>query len=76
MFLADEPVSNLDPDLTLRVLEILRAQTRQDSRTVVCVLHDQEMVDRFADMVITLNPERPEEWTLRVTRHDDDALPA
>ena len=57
MFLADEPVSNLDPDLTLRVLEILRAQTRQDSRTVVCVLHDQEMVERFADMVITLNPE-------------------
>jgi hypothetical protein len=27
-------------------------------------------------MVITLNPERPEVWTLQVTKHDDDALPA
>jgi phosphonate transport system ATP-binding protein len=65
MILADEPVSNLDSDLTCRVLEILRAQTRQKSRTVACVLHDQELVERFADLVITLNPDHPEEWTLR-----------
>jgi hypothetical protein len=32
-------------------------------------------VERFADMVITLNPERPEKWSLRATRHDDDAVP-
>jgi phosphonate transport system ATP-binding protein len=73
MFLADEPVSNLDPDLTLRVLEILRAQTRQDCRTVLCVLHNQELVERFADMVITLNPDRPQEWTLREARESDGA---
>jgi phosphonate transport system ATP-binding protein len=73
MFLADEPVSNLDPDLTLRVLEILRAQTRQDCRTVFCVLHNQELVERFADMVITLNPDRPQEWTLREARESDGA---
>ena len=72
MFLADEPVSNLDPNLTCRVLEVLRAQARQESRTVVCVLHDQELVERFADMVITLNPDRPQEWSLRATGHSDD----
>jgi phosphonate transport system ATP-binding protein len=72
MFLADEPVSNLDPDLTFRVLQILRAQTRQESRTVVCVLHDPELVERFADLVITLNPAQPQEWTLRAARAGRD----
>jgi phosphonate transport system ATP-binding protein len=65
MFLADEPVSNLDPDLTLHVLEILRQQARRQSRTVVCVLHDQELVRQFADIVISLNPNQPERWTAR-----------
>jgi phosphonate transport system ATP-binding protein len=72
MFLADEPVSNLDSDLTCRVLEILRAQTRQESRTVVCVLHDQELVARFADLVITLNPDQPQRWTVRAATNNDE----
>ena len=72
MFLADEPVSNLDPDLTFRVLQILQAQTRQESRTVVCVLHDPELVERFADLVITLNPAQPQEWTFRAARAGRD----
>jgi ABC-type phosphate/phosphonate transport system ATPase subunit len=73
MLLADEPVSNLDSELTCRVLEILRAQTRRESRTVACVLHDQELVERFADLIITLNPDQPQAWTIRVARHDDDS---
>ncbi|HEY5705231.1 MAG TPA: ATP-binding cassette domain-containing protein, partial [Terrimicrobiaceae bacterium] len=70
VFLADEPVSNLDPDLTCRVLEILRQQARQQSRTVVCVLHDQNLVDRFADVVVKLNPRHPERWTVRALERD------
>jgi phosphonate transport system ATP-binding protein len=70
VLLADEPVSNLDPDLTFRVLEILRQQARQESRTVVCVLHDQDLVRQFADIVISLNPNRPERWTARVLDGD------
>ena len=72
MFLADEPVSNLDPDLTCRVLEILRQQTRQQSRTVVCVLHDQNLVEHFADVVINLNPDQPERWTVRALGREND----
>ena len=50
MFLADEPVSNLDPDLTFRVLQIPCGRKHvKNSRTVVCVLHDPELVERFAD---------------------------
>jgi len=73
MLLADEPVSNLDSDLTSRVLEILREQTRGQSRTVVCVLHDQDLVERFADLVISLNPDQPEQWTIRALRPDDES---
>lgn len=72
MFLADEPVSNLDPDLTCRVLEILLHQARQQSRTVVCVLHDQNLVERFADLVINLNPDQPERWAVRALERDND----
>jgi phosphonate transport system ATP-binding protein len=72
MFLADEPVSNLDPDLTYRVLEILREQVRQQSRTVLCVLHDQDLVERFADRVINLNPDEPERWAMRALERDND----
>ncbi|HET7239191.1 MAG TPA: ATP-binding cassette domain-containing protein [Terrimicrobiaceae bacterium] len=74
MFLADEPVSNLDSDLTCRVLEILHAQTRERGCTVACVLHDHRLVERFADLVIALNPERPGEWTIQKPgREDNDA---
>jgi phosphonate transport system ATP-binding protein len=73
MFLADEPVSNLDPDLTCRVLEILRHQARQQSRTVLCVLHDQNLVERFADLVINLNPDQPERWAVRALDNDNTA---
>jgi phosphonate transport system ATP-binding protein len=72
MFLADEPVSNLDPDLTCHVLEILRQQARQQSRTVVCVLHDPNLVERFADFVINLNPNQPERWTVRALEPEND----
>jgi phosphonate transport system ATP-binding protein len=72
MFLADEPVSNLDQDLTCLVLEILRQQARQQSRTVVCVLHDSDLVERFADFVINLNPNQPERWAIRALQRDDD----
>ena len=72
VFLADEPVSNLDQDLTDLVLEILRQQARRQSRTVVCVLHDSNLVERFADFVINLNPNQPEQWAIRALQRDDD----
>ncbi len=66
VFLADEPVSNLDPELTCRVMKILREQASQHARTVVCVLHDRDLVESFADICITLNPDKPNEWVMQV----------
>jgi hypothetical protein len=37
------------------------------------VLHDQDLVERFADLVISLNPDQPEQWTIRALRPDDES---
>jgi phosphonate transport system ATP-binding protein len=68
IFLADEPVSNLDVYLTGRVLGILRQEASVNRRTVLCVLHNPELVERFADMVLSFDPMNPEGWRLREVR--------
>lgn len=65
VILADEPVSNLDAYLTGRVLGILRNEAARHGRTVICVLHNAELVERFADQVLSLTPDNPRGWKLR-----------
>jgi len=64
LLLADEPVSNLDPLLAARVLEKLRAEAHEHGRTVLCVLHDPELVARFADEVLRIEPREAGTWQL------------
>lgn len=68
IYLADEPVSNLDTYLTGRVLGRLRQEASQHGRTVFCVLHDPELVDRFADLVVSIDPTDPYGWRVRPAR--------
>jgi phosphonate transport system ATP-binding protein len=68
LYLADEPVSNLDTYLTGRVLGLLRQEASRHNRTVFCVLHSSELVERFADLVLSIDPVRPEGWRLRPNR--------
>lgn len=68
LYLADEPVSNLDSYLTGRVLGLLRQQTRDHGRTVLCVLHNAELVERFADLALSFDPGDPTNWKLREVR--------
>ena len=63
--LADEPVAQLDAYLTGRVLGILKLQSTRYGKTVLCVLHNQELVARFADNVLSFNPHHPDQWKLR-----------
>jgi len=65
LLLADEPVSNLDAYLCGRVLGILRQQAHELKRTVLCVMHDAALVERFADYAISLDPMKPENWRVR-----------
>lgn len=55
LILADEPVSQLDTVLAERVLGLLREVVREQRQTVLCVLHDLQLVRRFADGVLSLS---------------------
>lgn len=68
LILADEPVSNLDTYLTGRVLGLLRQEASQNRRTVFCVLHNPELVERFADLALSLDPNDARGWRIRAVR--------
>ncbi len=65
LYLADEPVSNLDTYLTGRVLGILRQESSVYGRTVFCVLHNPDLVERFADLVLSFDPGDATGWKIR-----------
>ncbi len=69
LYLADEPVSNLDAYLTGRVLGILRQEAAQRGRTVFCVLHNAELVERFAEFVLSFDSAGDGAWKLRKVSH-------
>lgn len=69
LYLADEPVSNLDSYLTGRVLGLLRQEASQRGRTVFCVLHNAELVDRFAEYVLSFDLSGEGAWKLRQNPH-------
>lgn len=54
IFYADEPISSLDPELGLQMLELLRTINRQERVTVVCNLHQVDLARDFADSLIGL----------------------
>jgi phosphonate transport system ATP-binding protein len=63
LLLADEPVASLDSDWANRTLSTLKSTQQKTGGSIVCSLHDDEQVHRFADIVLRLNPENPAEWT-------------
>ena len=63
--LADEPVSNLDTYYAGRVMGLLRNLASEENKVIFCALHDPQLISRFADYALSLNPEHPEGWNLR-----------
>ena len=53
MILLDEPFTALDADTTARMVELLQEWHAQ-GRTVVCVLHDPLLIDRYFPTTISL----------------------
>ncbi len=68
IILADEPTSNLDAELSVKVLEIFREQCDVQGRSAICVLHDEDLVQRFADWELSLDQRHPLGWDLRQLR--------
>ena len=54
ILLADEPTGNLDPELSLEILELFREVNRQGT-TVLLATHDQGMIHRLGGRVLTLS---------------------
>lgn len=50
--LLDEPTNHLDMAHTIEVLELVRRLNKAEGRNIVVVLHDLNMVARFADHVV------------------------
>lgn len=57
LMLADEPVASLDPEAAGDVMKLLR-RLADDGLAVMCVLHQPELAQRYADRVIGLSAGR------------------
>ena len=57
VLLTDEPVAALDPSHQLEVMSILKSQS-EDGGTVVVVLHDLLLAQRFADRIVLMDEGR------------------
>ena len=53
LVLADEPTGNLDPDLSLEIMNLFR-ETNARGTTVVVATHDRELIRRVGRRAITL----------------------
>ena len=54
LVIADEPTGNIDPELSLEMMELLE-QVSETGITVLVVTHEHELVHRFRQRVVTLN---------------------
>jgi phosphonate transport system ATP-binding protein len=54
LILADEPVASLDPALRHSVMRHIEALNREEGMTVMCTLHDIDLIERYATRVVAL----------------------
>jgi phosphonate transport system ATP-binding protein len=65
LILADEPTSNLDAALADKVLTRLRGGCAEQNQTIVCVLHDARLVEKFADYELQIGADYKDGWSFR-----------
>lgn len=58
VILADEPVASLDPALRHSVMRHIEALNREEGLTVLCSLHDIDLVTRYATRLVALRDGR------------------
>ena len=54
LLLADEPTASLDADAADEVVALLAAVAAERAATLVCVVHDLDLLPRIADRAIAL----------------------
>lgn len=55
--LADEPVSNLDPEMARLVLGLLKEESGRSGCTIICTLHDAALSEEFSDATLRFRAE-------------------
>ncbi|MDH3255645.1 MAG: ATP-binding cassette domain-containing protein, partial [Acidobacteriota bacterium] len=58
LILADEPIASLDPALRHSVMRHLEALNREEGMTVLCTLHDVDLIRRYATRLVALRDGR------------------
>lgn len=58
LILADEPVASLDPALRNSVMRHVEALNREEGITVICSLHDLDLMKRYATRAVALREGR------------------
>jgi len=58
LILADEPVASLDPALRHSVMRHIEVLNRDEGLTVLCSLHDIDLVERYATRLVALREGR------------------
>jgi cell division transport system ATP-binding protein len=57
ILLADEPTGNLDPDLTLEIMDLIAAAATRGT-TVIVATHDHSLIDRYRKRTLRLEAGR------------------
>ena len=60
ILIADEPTGNIDPEMSLDIMNLLIALNKELGKTVLVVTHERDLVDRFQKRVVTLKDGRVE----------------
>ncbi len=54
IIIADEPTGNIDPEMSVEIMELLIKLNEKLGKTVIVVTHEQSLVDRYRKRVITI----------------------
>lgn len=55
IIIADEPTGNIDPVMSLEIMDLLVRLNQKLGKTVIVVTHSQSIVDHYKQRVITIN---------------------
>lgn len=57
IIIADEPTGNIDPQLSMEIMELL-VRIHKKNKTVIVVTHEKDLVDHFQQRVVTIQDGR------------------
>ncbi len=55
IIIADEPTGNIDPKLSIEIMDLLITLNKKLGKTVIVVTHEKDLVDHYKQRVITIS---------------------